>query len=124
MIKEEKKTGEATQQGAFPQQMVSTRLEALWMPLFSQGMETQSLASTEQLPPAYLPTTNLQFAMPLVLPCSPQTMEPKTCNFPLKQAAFQVEVEGLNFLFHLNHMHKAVIVTAEITAAFQSPGQD
>ena len=26
-------------------------------------------------------------------------------------------VEGLNICLHLNHMHKAIIVTAEITAA-------
>lgn len=120
MVRGERKARKAAHQGAFPQQMVSTRLEAVWMPLFRQGTETQSSASTEQLPPASLPTTSLQ----MVLPCSHQTLQHKTCNFLLKVAAFHVEVERLNFFLHLNRMPKAVIATAEITAARQSLRQD
>lgn len=65
------------------------------------------MASTEQLPPAC--HTNLQFAVPKVLPCSHQELHHKPCNSPLELMAFQVEVEGLNFFLHLNHMHKAAI---------------
>lgn len=124
MMRGERKAGKATHQGAFPQQMGSTRLEAVWMPLFRQRTETRSLASMEQLPPDHLPTTHLQFAMPIVLLSSHQTLQCKTCNFPLKVAAFQVEGEGLNFFLHLNHMHKAIMTTAVITGALQSLRQD
>lgn len=104
--------------------MGTTRLEAAWMPLFRQGTETRSLASTEQVPLAYSPTTHLQFAMPIDLLCSHQTLQRKTWNFPLKMAAFQVGVEGLNIFLHVNHTHKAIIATAEITAALESFRQD
>lgn len=67
-----------------------------------------------------LPATNLQFAMPKVLPCSHQALHHKPCSFPLELVDFQVEVGGLNFLLYLNHMHKAVIATAEIAATPQS----
>lgn len=50
----------------------------------------------EQLTPAYLPTTHLQFATPIVLLCFHQRLQHKTWNFLLKVAAFQVGVEGLN----------------------------
>lgn len=71
------------------------------------------MASTEQSPPV---ATNLQFAKPKVLLCSHQAPHHKPCSFPLGLVAFQVEVEGLNFFLHLNHMHEAVIATAEIAA--------
>lgn len=69
----ERKAGDATHQGPFPQEIVSTRLEAVWMTLFRQRTETPSLASTKQLPAAYLSATSLQFAMPMVVPHSHQT---------------------------------------------------
>lgn len=103
--------------GAFPQQMASRRLEAVW--LLCLGREQRPGAWPAQSN-YHLPATNLQLAVPKVLPYSHQALQDKPCKFPLELVAFQVDVEGLNFFLHLNHMHKAVIVTAEITAALRS----
>lgn len=87
--------------------------------VFGKGMKQRPDAWPAQSN-YHLPATSLQFAMPKVLPCSHQALHHKPCNFSLGLVVFQVEVEGLNFFLHLNHMHKAVIVTAEIAAAPQS----
>lgn len=112
------KAGETTHPGAFPQQMASRRLEAVWL-LFGKGMK-QRPDAWPALSNHHLPATNLQFAVPKVLPYSHQALHHKPCNFPPELVALQVELEGLNSFLHLKHMHKSVIGTAEVAATPQS----